>query len=130
MMVIVNFISTVVRLALLSLASDSIITMSDWPAYAGVMVSAVVGTTIGSVLRPRLKPEGILRCLYVLLILSALTMLNVLDSTVGTALYFSFIAGLAVVLVLVRRVGYADIKRAVCSTSIRSCWRSCRTAAS
>ncbi len=115
LMVIVSLISTAVRLTTLSLASDSIITLSDWPAYVGVMMCAVVGTTIGSRLRQRMRAEGILRCLYALLILSALTMLDVLDSTVAMTVYFSLLACLAVVLVVLRRVGWAEMKRVVCS---------------
>jgi hypothetical protein len=71
---------------------SSVLRVEDWPAYLGTAASAVVGVAIGSSMRSRVDAETILRGLYCLLLVSALTMFDVVGNTLAIALYAGCLA--------------------------------------
>ena len=82
-------ITNAIRLITLFLESSTVIRAADWPAYVGIAVSSVIGVAVGSRLRARVRAETILRGLYILLLVSALTMFNVVQSALGIGLYLA-----------------------------------------
>lgn len=67
------------RLVALLTASSSIYVQADVPAYVGCVISAVLGAVIGATYRSKVSSEAILRMLYAMLIVSTITLLDVLS---------------------------------------------------
>jgi uncharacterized membrane protein YfcA len=82
-----------VRLISLKTASTTIYHSELTRIYVIVSCLAVVGTTIGAIFRTKVSTEWILRCLYVLIILSTFTMFNVLSKWYFVLIYCICIAG-------------------------------------
>jgi uncharacterized membrane protein YfcA len=101
--VIATTVSNVLRLLSFAVAGGDSLRRKDAWAYVGVTVGCVLGTAIGSYLRGRFDTEGILRGLYVILILSAATMFNVLKNGGALAAYLSSVVAYVVVLVVARQ---------------------------
>lgn len=96
--VIISWLGGITRI--IALVSSSTFHAADWPSYLSVCIAAVIGTAIGASLRARVNTEMILRCLYVLLILSTITLFNVLKRPLTIAVYAGSVTVYAIALLL------------------------------
>lgn len=103
LVVAVGLVSSIMRIVTLVTSPGIHVYSSDWPVIVGVAVGAVVGTSIGTYFRVYVHTETILRWLYGLLILSTVTMFNLVRHVSGLAVFFVFVAGYAGLLVLLWR---------------------------
>ena len=102
MKVIATTISNVVRLVSFGVLGKTLFKSENVWAYVGVTVTCTVGSIIGSRLRGNFDTERILRCLYVVLILSTATMFDsVLNDGLALGLYVGGLIIFGVALTLV-----------------------------
>jgi uncharacterized membrane protein YfcA len=81
------------RLVSLLTASTSIYVAEDVPGYVGCVVSAVLGAVLGAAFRSNVSSEAILRMLYALLIVSTITLLDVLSRWYTVLLWCTAVVG-------------------------------------
>lgn len=96
--VLVCVVTSVIRLIVFIASPNSILQAADWPVYVGVSVAAVLGTAVGTALRKKANTEFILRCLYILLIVSTATLFPVFSDIQNVAIYCAVLLAYAICL--------------------------------
>lgn len=75
------------RLSLYVFGDGSVFTLTDWPAYLGVLCASLVGVLVGTRLRRHIDSEALVRVLHCLVFLSSALMLGAMTDLVVAEAY-------------------------------------------